>query len=404
MSKIPQELISELVENQEFSSTAEVMNMTKELFKNILQEVMERELHQHLDENNLLVANGEAKKNYRNGYSSKKVKTDLGEVAVQVPRDRNGEFSPEILGKHQRNTGKIEDKVISLYAAGMSTRDISAQIKELFEINISADTVSNITNKVIPHMKEWLGKPLENVYPFIFMDAIHFKVRDNHQIITKAAYVVLGVTLDGYKEILGVWIGENESSKFWLSVLNELKTRGINEVFLFCVDGLTGLKEAIGATYPMADIQRCIIHQIRASTRYVSYKDVKIFMKDLKAIYRSSSEESAFERFMEFKETWESNYPSAVNSWEQNWDVLSTFFKYPLEMRSVIYTTNIIESLNRQYRKVTKTKSIFPNDESLLKMLYLASVNIEKKWTMRYRNWDMILNQLKIMFEDRLNR
>ncbi len=403
MSKIPQNLIKEIVESQNFTSTDEVMQLTKELFKNILQEVMEKELNQHLTQNNEEVTQGNATKNYRNGYSKKKLKTDIGEIPIQIPRDRNGEYSPEVLGKYSRNTSKIEDKIISLYSSGLSTRDISSQIKELFEIDISAETVSNVTNKVIPHMKEWLNKPLEQIYAFVFMDAIHFKVRDNHQIINKAAYVVVGVTLDGQKQILGIWIGENESSKFWLGVLNELKTRGVREVFLFCVDGLIGFKEAIQASFPQSDIQRCIIHQLRSSTRYVSYTDIKPFMADIKKIYRSNSEEQALEQFMELKEKWEGAYPSAIKSWEANWDVLSTFYKYPLEMRSVIYTTNVIESLNRQYRKVTKTKSIFPNDESLMKMLYLASIKIEEKWTMRYRKWDIIINQLNIMFEDRIS-
>lgn len=253
----------------------------------------------------------------------------------------------------------------------------------------------------MPQLNEWQNRPLELVYPFVFMDAIHYKIRENHQIVTKAAYVVLGITMDGYKEILGIWIGQNESSKFWLGVLNDLKSRGIQDVYLFCVDGLTGFREAIGAVYPKAGIQRCIIHQIRSSMRFINYKHMKEFARDLKEVYTSVTEEAAMERLIAFKEKWGAKYPAAIKSWEDNWDILSTFYAYPPAIRRIIYTTNIIEGLNRQFRKVTKTKSVFPNDDSLRKMLYLASNNIVKKWTMRYRDWDMVLNHLIILFEDR---
>ncbi|MED4332090.1 IS256 family transposase, partial [Schinkia azotoformans] len=291
----------------------------------------------------------------------------------------------------------LEEKILSLYAHGMSTRDIQEQVKDLYNIQISSELVSKISEKIMPQVNEWQSRPLEAYYPFIFMDAIHYKIRDNHQIVTKAAYVVLGINNEGYKEILGIWVGGNESSKFWLGVLNDLKTRGIKTVNLFCVDGLTGFREAIQAVYPFADIQRCIIHQIRSSTKYVSYKHIKEFVADLKLIYTSINEETAVERLIEFKEKWDKDYPSAVKSWEENGDILSTFYVYPPEIRRIIYTTNIIEGLHRQFRKVTKTKSIFPHDDSLRKMLFLASQNITKKWTMRYRNWDMILSQLEIM-------
>lgn len=253
----------------------------------------------------------------------------------------------------------------------------------------------------MPQLAEWQSRGLESIYPFVFMDAIHYKIRENHQIVSKAAYVVLGINMDGYKEILGIWIGENESSKFWLSVLNELKSRGVKDVYLFCVDGLNGFREAIGAVYPKAGIQRCIIHQIRSSSKFVSYKDIKPFMVDLKLVYTAVTEESALENLMNFKEKWGKKYPAAIKSWEDNWDILSTFYAYPAPIRKIIYTTNIIEGLHRQFRKVTKTKSVFPNDDSLKKMLYLASSNIVKKWTQRYRDWDVVLNHLSILFEDR---
>lgn len=401
MSMIPKEVIRQLIKESNFTNTTDVMDAIKDMFKDVLQEIMEAELDTELGYNKQERRSDESEtknKNYRNGYSKKTVKTQLGEVDINVPRDRNGEFEPQIIGKYQRNADGMEEKILSLYAAGMSTKDISEQIKNLYGIEISAELVSKISEKIMPQVTEWQARPLESIYPFVFMDAIHYKVRDNHHVITKAAYVVLGINMDGYKEILGIWIGENESSKFWLGVLNELKTRGVKEIYLFCVDGLTGFREAISAVYPKAGIQRCIIHQLRASTRYVSYKHIKAFVADLKSVYTALTEEQAFEQLAAFKDKWGIKYPSAIKSWEDNWDILSTFFAYPPQIRKIIYTTNIIEGLHRQFRKVTKTKSSFPNDDSLRKMLYLASQNITKKWTQRCREWDVILSQLSILF------
>jgi len=405
MKTMPKEIIRELIKDEKFSNTTEVMAAIKDMFRDVLQEIMEAELEAELgyekqerrsDDVKLAVS-----KNYRNGYSKKTVKTQLGEVEVAIPRDRNGQYEPQIIGKYSRNVDGMEEKILSLYAAGLSIRDISDQIKSLYDVEISPELVSKISEKIMPQLTEWQNRPLEAVYPFIFLDAIHYKIRENHQIVTKAAYVVLGVNLDGYKEILGIWIGENESSKFWLSVLNELKSRGIQDVYLFCVDGLNGFREAIGAAYPKAGIQRCIIHQIRASMRYVNYKHAKAFTADLKEVYTAVTEEAALEKLMSFKEKWGKKYPAAIKSWEDNWDILSTFYAYPPGIRKIIYTTNIIEGLHRQFRKVTKTKSVFPNDDALRKMLYLASNNIVKKWTQRYRDWDMVLNHLALLFEDR---
>jgi len=286
----------------------------------------------------------------------------------------------------------------------MTTRDISEQIKELYGVDISAETVSNITNRILPLVSEWQNRPLENSYSFIFMDAIHYKVREDKQIIVKAAYVVIGVNLDGEKEVLGIWIGANESSKFWLSVLNDLRNRGVQDVLVFCVDGLNGFKEAIGAVYPFAKIQRCIIHQIRSSMKYVPYKDKKAFVADLKAVYGSVNEESALENLQYTKEKWGKKYPNAIKSWEDNWDNLITFFVFPDYIRKIMYTTNAIESLNSQFRKVTKTKLIFPTDESLMKMLYLATEKISKKWNRSYSNWDLVVNQLNILFGEVLKK
>ena len=286
----------------------------------------------------------------------------------------------------------------------MTTRDISEQIKELYDVEISAETVSNITNRILPLVSEWQNRPLEKTYSFIFMDAIHYKVREDKRVVVKAAHVVIGVDLDGNKEVLGIWIGANESSKFWLSVLNDLKNRGVQDVLIFCVDGLNGFKEAIGATFPFAKIQRCIIHQIRSSMKYVPYKDKKAFIADLKTIYTAVTESEAMENLIDVKEKWVNKYPNAIKSWEDNWDNLSTFFEFSPYIRKIIYTTNVIESLNSQFRKVTKTKLIFPTDESLLKMLYLATERVHAKWTRSYANWDLVINELKIIFSDTFSK
>lgn len=405
MKLTPKELMKQYVDSQNFTSTTEIMQAMKDLFRDAIQQVMESELDVELGyEKSERMSDSESailSKNYRNGYSKKTVKTQLGEIEVKVPRDRNGEYEPKIIGKYSRNADGMEEKILSLYACGMSQRDIAEQIKNLYDVEISPELVSKISEKIMPEVNEWQNRPLESVYPFVFMDAIHYKVKENHQYITKAAYVVLGINMEGGKDILGIWIGEHESSKFWLNVLTELKSRGVRDVYLFCVDGLAGFREAIEAVYPNAGIQRCIIHQIRYSTRFVSYKDIKELMADLKLVYTAVTEDEALHNLMSFKEKWSKSYPSCVKTWEDNWDILSTFFAYPAEIRKIIYTTNIIEGLNRQFRQITKNKPSFTNDESLRKMLYLASKNIVKRWTQRCRNWDVVLNYLKVMFEDR---
>ena len=405
MEKASKEILREFVNRQHFTSTSEIMESMKELFSDVLQQVMEAELEEKLgyEKSERLSKNDEngCRENYRNGYSKKTVKTQLGEVEVKIPRDRNGEYEPQIIGKYNRQADGMEEKILGLYSCGMSQRDIAQQIKNLYDVEISDGLVSKIVEKVTPEINAWQNRPLESVYPFVFMDAIHYKVKENHQYITKAAYVVLGIQLDGRKDILGVWIGEHESAKFWLSVMNDLKNRGIKDVYVFCVDGLTGFREAINTAFPKAQIQRCIIHQIRSSTKYVSYKDIKVLMADLKQVYQAINEDEAMNALVRFKEKWEKTYPSCVRSWEENWDILSTFFAYPAEVRRIIYTTNIIEGLNRQFRKISKNKPSFTNDDSLRKLLYLASKNIVEHWTAVCRNWDMVSNYLTIMFSDR---
>lgn len=404
MEKAPSNLMKEYVNSQHFENTSDIMEAMKEMFGDVLQQVMSCELDQQLGYEKSQRMSDDAveneSKNYRNGYGRKTVKTQLGEVEIKVPRDRQGEYEPQILGKYNRNADGMEDKIIGLYACGMSQTDISEQIKALYDVEISPELVSKISEKIMPDVTAWQSRPLEPIYPFVFMDAIHYKVKENHQYVTKAAYVVLGINQDGAKDILGVWIGEHESAKFWAGVLNDLKSRGVQQVYLFCVDGLNGFREAIGSSFPKAQIQRCIIHQIRSSTRYVSWKDIKALMADLKKVYQSVTEDEALEYLIQFKEAWGKQYPSCVKSWEENWDILSTFFAYPPEIRRIIYTTNLIEGLNRQFRKVTKNKPSFTNDDSLKKLLYLAAKKITAHWTARCKNWDMVSNYLQIMFQD----
>lgn len=403
MGNVSKELLREYIKEQHFTNANEILVGLKEMFRDVLQEALEAEMDEALGycKYDTMSKNND---NSRNGYSKKTLKTELGPVEINIPRDRNGEFEPRIVPKHQRSVNGIEDKILGLYATGMTTRDISEQIKELYGVDISAETVSNITNRILPLVSEWQHRPLEKAYAFIFMDAIHYKVREDKQIVVKAAYVVIGVNMDGEKEVLGIWIGANESSKFWLSVLNDLKNRGVQNVLIFCVDGLNGFKEAIGATFPFARIQRCIIHQIRSSMKYIPYKDRRAFVADLKGIYRAVNEEIAMDNLLSLKEKWSSKYPNAVKSWEDNWDNLSTFFAFPDNIRKIIYTTNVIESLNSQFRKVTKTKLIFPNDDSLMKILYLAVERVAKKWTRSYAEWDLVVNQLNILFSDILEK
>ena len=403
MGTIPKNVLREIIKENDFKNPGEIYAYLKDAFKDLLQEMLEAEMDVYLGYDKNDVKNKQTD-NYRNGHSQKTVKSQYGEVDLSIPRDRKGEFEPKIVPKYKRDISEIEEKIISLYARGMSTRDIHDQIKDLYGIDVSAEMVSKITERIVPEIREWQNRPLNAIYPFVFMDAIHYKIREDGHILNRAAYVVIGVGIDGIKDILGIWIGENESSKFWLGVLNELKNRGVEDVLMFCVDGLTGLKEAIETAFPKSEVQRCIIHQLRNSFKYVSYKDLKIFSKDFKQVYTAASEDIAMEKFYEIKEKWGKQYPFAIRSWENNWDVISPFFKFPDEVRKIIYTTNIIEGLHRQFRNVTKSKSMFPSDQSLEKMLYLASLNVMKKWTQRYKNWDRVLSQLLIMFEGRLEQ
>jgi len=398
LSEREKELVGYLV--KDCQSTGDIHAQLKRLFAGTIEQILEAEMEEHLGySKNSIEGNNSG--NSRNGYSKKKIISDYGACEIAVPRDRNGEFEPRIIEKRNTRTNEIEEKILAMYSKGMSQRDIAEQIKELYDVEISPELVTKITEKIMPEVTAWQNRPLEAVYPFVFMDAIHYKVREDHRYVTKAAYVVLGIAMDGRKDILGVWIGEHESSKFWLNVLNDLKSRGVMDVYLFCTDGLCGMMEAIHAVYPQSRLQRCIVHQIRSSTRFVSWKDIKQVVADLKKIYTSVTLDEAEENLLRFSEKWRKQYPSCVKSWEENWEVLSTFYEYPPEVRKIIYTTNIIEGLNRQFRQITKSKPSFTNDDSLRRMLYLASQRITKRWRTRCQNWDLVLSQLEIMFSDR---
>lgn len=393
--------MKEFIRENNIVTAEDAQNAVKNLFADTLQELLEAELAHSLgyEKND---AETKETSNRRNGHSKKSVRSDYGELELDVPRDRDGEFDPVIVKKHQKNITGIEDQILALYAKGISTRDIQDHLQQLYGIEVSPALISNVTSKIMPLIKEWQNRPLQSIYAIVFLDAIHFKVKQDGQIVNKAAYMVIGIDLDGNKDVLGMWIGENESAKFWLNVLNELKNRGVQDILITSVDNLTGFTEAITACYPDTEVQKCIVHQIRNSIRYVSYKDVKKVTAALKPIYTASSEAAASEELDKFESVWGTKYPLIVRSWRNNWAEISTFFKYPPEIRKIIYTTNMIESYHRQLRKVTKGKSIFPTDDALLKMLYLATQDVLRKWTGRIQNWSQILLQLSIYFPEKV--
>ena len=393
--------INGLIEHYHPGDAQDVQEMLKDLLGDTLQGMLEAEMDEKLGYSKYDYKNKETDDS-RNGYSKKTVVSSLGEINLDVPRDRKGEFEPQAIKKNQTDISNIEDQVLSMYAKGMTTRDISTHLRDVYGVEASAEMISHMTDRILPIAKEWQNRPLERKYAIVFMDAIHFHVREDNQTIKKAVYVAIGIKLNGNKEVLGMWIGGNESAKYWLGVLNEIKNRGVEDIMIVSVDGLTGFGEAIGAVFPKAEIQRCIVHQIRYTAKFVNYKDLKPFVKDLKAIYQAPSEDSALSGLDELEEKWGKKYPSSVSSWRNNWPQLSTFLKYPEEIRKIIYTTNSIENFNRGLRKVTKAKSIFPSDDALFKSIYLAMIDITKKWTGAPWNWGQTLNQLCIYFGDRI--
>ena len=373
----------------------------KKLITSSLETMLETELTEHLGYEKYS-ANGKNSGNSRNGKNSKTLKNDQGEIDIAVPRDRNGSFDPVVVKKYERTLGPIEDKIISMYAKGMSTRDIQSHIQEIYGMDMSATLISNMTEKIIDLAKQWQNRILENIYPIVFFDAIHYKVQDEGKVVTKAAYTALGVDINGKKDLLGLWVGQSEGAHFWLNIMTELKNRGVEDILISCIDGLKGFPEAINTVFPKTEIQLCVIHLIRATLKYIAWKDMKVFMKDLKKVYGAATEEAALMELENLESVWGKKYPLPVKTWKQNWSNVSTFLKYPEEIRRLIYTTNIVESLHRQFRKVTKSKSIFPNDDSLKKMLFLAYRDISKKWTMALRDWSIVISHFSVIFDDRL--
>ena len=392
MAKKEKSLMRQLIEERGIRDMDGVHALVKELTAGLIQECMDAELEEELGYSRYDYKNKRTD-NSRNGSYSKTVSSSQGEIDLKVPRDRNGDYEPQIVKKHQMDVSEIEDKILFLYSQGTSTRDIERTMQEMYGIEVDATRVSKITDKILPVIREWQNRPLESVYAMVMLDAIHYKVREDGIVVKKAVYIGIGTDLEGKKDVLGIWIGAT----------NGLKSRGVNDILIVSVDGLTGFSEAIAAAYPRTEIQRCIIHQIRSSTRYVSYKDVKAFTAALKPIYKAPTEELALEALDELESTWGGKYPASIKSWRDHWDELATMFKYPEQIRRLIYTTNAIENFNRQLRKVTKTKSAFVSDDALLKQLYLVTMQVTDKWTMPIKDWGGILMQLMIFFGDRVN-
>lgn len=386
--------------------TEEIKTQLRDLIKQTLQEALEGELEEYLGypKNKPPKDKSTKPSNVRNGYSTKTVKSDSGEVELEVPRDRKSEFEPQIVKKRQSVLDDLEDKIVALYSKGMTTRDIQDILEDMYGVDLSPSLISRLTDRMLPRLEEWQMRPLGEAYAVIWLDCIFYKVREEGKVLNKAIYLVIGLGLDGMKEILGFWVSAKESSGFWLGVLNDLKSRGVRDVFIFSVDGLNGLEEAIAATYPASDIQRCVIHQIRNTLRYVSWKDKKELSKDLKTVYGASTLEGASSSMDEFEKKWGSKYPHIIKSWRERWESLMTYFRYPVEIRKVIYTTNLIESVNSKFRKVTDAKRVFPSDSSVLKSLFMAVRDLERKWTRPINNWSVIYAQLCIIFENRVNQ
>ena len=367
------------------------------LLKQFLESALEGELDEHLDEDE------RSKGNRRNGTSKKTVKSSDGSFELETPRDRESSFEPEIVRKRETILAdNLEKKIIGMYGLGMSLRDISGHIKEMYDTDISAATLSAITDRVIPQIKEWQSRSLDEVYCIVWMDAMHYKVREAGKVESRAVYNILGITTEGKKELLGMYISENEGANFWLSVLTDLQSRGLKDILIACIDNLKGFSEAISSLYPATEVQSCIVHQIRNSLKYVASKNQKEFMVDLKTVYKAPNKDSAEENLKTLADKWEKKYPVVINSWNNNWHKLSTYFKYSESIRKLIYTTNAIEGFHRQVRKVTKNKTAFTNDMALLKLIYLAQLNISKKWTQPLHNWGLTVSQLSIIFGDRL--
>ena len=391
-------IISSLLEEYDIETADDIQEALKDLLGGTIKSMLESEMDEHLGYKNY---ERNDNNNYRNGTKKKTLRSNYGEFEIDVPQDRQSSFEPEVVKKRQKDISNIDQKIISMYAKGMTTRQIAEQMEEIYGFECSESFISNVTDKIIAEIEEWQKRPLDEVYPIVFIDAVHFSVREDNRIKKLAAYVILGYSKDGMKEILSLEIGENESSKYWLGVLNNLKNRGIKDIMVLCADGLSGIKEAINAAFPETEYQRCIVHQVRNTLKYVAYKDMKVFANDLKGIYLAPDEKTGYEELEKVRSKWEQIYPNVMKSWEVNWDVLSPIFKFSREVRKVIYTTNAIESLNSTYKKLNSQRSVFPSDKALLKSLYLASSEATKKWTQPLRNWGKVYGEFSIMYEGR---
>ena len=391
-------IISSLLEEYDIETADDIQEALKDLLGGTIKSMLESEMDEHLGYKNY---ERNDNNNYRNGTKKKTLRSNYGEFEIDVPQDRQSSFEPEVVKKRQKDISNIDQKIISMYAKGMTTRQIAEQMEEIYGFECSESFISNVTDKIIAEIEDWQKRPLDEVYPIVFIDAVHFSVREDNRIKKLAAYVILGYSKDAMKEILSLEIGENESSKYWLGVLNNLKNRGIKDIMVLCADGLSGIKEAINTAFPETEYQRCIVHQVRNTLKYVDYKDMKPFANDLKGIYLAPDEKTGYEELEKVRKKWEKIYPNVMKSWELNWDVLSPIFKFSREVRKVIYTTNAIESLNSTYKKLNSQRSVFPSDKALLKSLYLASSEATKKWTQPLRNWGKVYGEFSIMYEGR---
>lgn len=395
-------LIDELLANyQKPEDIIGEKGLLKQLTKALLERAMKAELTEHLGYDKHDSA-GHNSGNSRNGVTTKTLKGDFGEMPLETPRDRQGTFEPKIIGKGQTRFTGFDDKIISMYSRGMSTREIQGHLQEIYQVEVSPTLISTVTEAVMEEVKAWQSRPLEAVYPIVYLDALVVKIRDSGHVRNRAIYVVIGVNLQGNKEVLGLWAGQAEGAKFWLQVLTELNNRGVSDIFIACIDGLTGFPEAIATVFPQADVQLCIVHQVRSSLNYVSWKQRKAVAADLRLIYTATTVEAAEQRLADFAVKWDAAYPTISQAWRRNWDHLKPFFAYPADIRKVIYTTNAVESLNMSLRKVIKTRGSFPTEEAAIKLLYLALTHIAKKWTMPVQDWKAALQRFAILHGDRV--
>lgn len=396
------ERISELTKAlaAECVSTQDIAKLLKTLFAGTIEQMLEAEMVEHLGYAKHS-SEGNNSGNSRNGYNKKTIKSEWGESEISVPRDRNGEYEPKVIEKRQTRTDEIERRILAMYAKGMSVRDIEDQLRDIYGAEISPALISNITDKILPQVTEWQTRPLDELYPVVFFDGIWFKMRKDSKVVKTCVYTVLGVNTEGRKELLGIWNSASESASFWTTVFNELKNRGVKDILIACHDNLSGFGNALETVFPKTENQLCVIHMIRNSTKYVSYKEIKPVMADLKKVYTAPSEEAALFALEELREAWSSKYPQMLKVWDENWSEVSAFFKYPDEVRRLIYTTNAVEGFHRMLRKYTKTKVIYPTDDALRKSIYLTAQEIAKKWTMPMQNWGIIMGQLMIFFEER---